>query len=411
MWYKFVCSKGTSVLGSGDHGVASHPGDSQDDRLPGPSPDERVLPPVRDQSGARLSDPGWKDAQGQPLPPRRGDARLQSTEGKVIAAERRRAGEAADRRGRRSRAPGSGRGGVAMSSIGGSGRGGSTRRSPPARGTPSAEMNCGRRTRGSPRTPGTGGPRARPTSRRLLRRDSRGGGPRPHADPRRDPGREESSRGRDDPPGLAARRPRASSKAMKSTRPGVFECRLDAVARYVFLGRRSTPGGLSIDHGIRNRQHLEHALLPEHGPVERRRPRPDGFPPNIIIIPATSRGSGRSSGKYSAAQRETPPVRARISQRRDDARPAGGHASGDPRRGQGRDDRRFRREILEADLEGRPPAGRVRRRRLLPPGRHGRPRDGEYRAASSNRATSSRSTRSSACPRSASISATKMSSW
>ncbi len=70
----------------GDHGVAIVQGVPKPNGFLVPSPDQRVLPPLRDRDAARLSHPGWQDAEGDPLPPPR-DARLESAEGRVISAD------------------------------------------------------------------------------------------------------------------------------------------------------------------------------------------------------------------------------------------------------------------------------------------------------------------------------------
>ena len=58
--------------------------------------------------------------------------------------------------------------------------------------------------------------------------------------------------------------------------------------------RRRAPRGLSLDHRRGHRQHLEHALLPQHGRAQGRRPGPDGFRSrSMVITPATSRACGR----------------------------------------------------------------------------------------------------------------------
>lgn len=69
-------------------------------------------------------------------------------------------------------------------------------------------------------------------------------------------------------------------EAMKSTRPGVFEFQLDAVARYVFRQRREARS-LPVDHRLGDRQHRQHALLSQQRGAQIRRLVTDGLCPRL----------------------------------------------------------------------------------------------------------------------------------
>ncbi len=73
-------------------------------------------------------------------------------------------------------------------------------------------------------------------------------------------------------------------EAMKSSRPGVFEYQLDAAAALRLPRRRRSPRRLSLDHRRRHGQHLEHALLPQHGRAQGRRPRLDGLRSGMRLL-------------------------------------------------------------------------------------------------------------------------------
>ena len=94
------CSTGSAIAASRSSRVRP-----EAERLPVPSPDERVLSSLRDRDAARLSHPGRQDAGGDPLPaPARcppGRRRRPSHLGR-----RRRSGEAADGRVGRREHPG-----------------------------------------------------------------------------------------------------------------------------------------------------------------------------------------------------------------------------------------------------------------------------------------------------------------
>ena len=120
-------------------------------------------------------------------------------------------------------------------------------------------------------------------------------------------------------------------EAMKSSRPGVFEYQLDAVARYVFLaGGARLEGYRSITasgtdniwnmHYYRNTAQLKDGdlVLMDFAPEYHY------YTSDIARVWPVEREVHRRAAR-------APPVRARLSQRRIDPRPAGCDASGDPR--------------------------------------------------------------------------------
>ena len=139
-------------------------------------------------------------------------------------------------------------------------------------------------------------------------------------------------------------------EAMKSSRPGVFEYQLDAVARYVFLaGGARLEGYRSITasgtDNIWNMHYYRNSARLKDGDLVLM-----DFAPEYHYY-TSDIASLASQWEVQRRAARAPPVRARLSQCRADPRPAGRDAPGDPRRGQGRDGRRLPpHEILEAEL-------------------------------------------------------------
>ena len=165
-------------------------------------------------------------------------------------------------------------------------------------------------------------------------------------------------------------------EAMKSTRPGAFEYQLDAVARYVFLaGGARLEGYRSITasgtDNIWNMHYYRNTAQLKDGDLVLM-----DFAPEYRYYTSDIARVWPVNGKYSPEQRELlqfvldyrnaimKRIRPGVTPRaiRDEAKAA-------------MERRLPTHQVLEADLRaGGAPAGRHRRRRLLAPGRHGRPR-------------------------------------
>ena len=105
----------------------------------------------------------------------------------------------------------------------------------------------------------------------------------PDARARRTAKREEPARDRPDPACLANRgaRPGRGHEGDRARRLRVPPGRGGAVC---VSGQRRAPGRLPVDHGGRHGQHPQHALLPEHGRAEGRRPGADGLRAGLSLL-------------------------------------------------------------------------------------------------------------------------------
>ena len=193
---------------------------------------------------------------------------------------------------------------------------------------------------------------------------------------------------------------------MKSTRPGVFEYQLDAAARYVFLaGGARLEGYRSITasgtDNIWNMHYYRNTATLKDGDLVLM-----DFAPEYRYYTSDIARMWPVNGKYSPVQREMLQFVLDYRNADHDAHPARRDAAGDPGRGEGRDGPK------SSGARSSPSRSTSARRTgwSIPAAASSRTRSAwpctttdPMHAACSSPATSSRSTRSSACRRSTSI--------
>ena len=162
-------------------------------------------------------------------------------------------------------------------------------------------------------------------------------------------------------------------EAMRSTKPGLYEYHLDAAARYVFLvnGARLEGYRSIVAAGVPNIWNMHYYR--DMSPLARRRHGVDGFRAGIPLLHQRCYPHVAHQRQVQSLAARVAGLRARVSERGDEADPSGTDIAADFGTVQGSHGTGLRSlEILQAGLrESRARAGGPRRRRSLASGWHG----------------------------------------
>ena len=122
-------------------------------------------------------------------------------------------------------------------------------------------------------------------------------------------------------------------EAMRSTEAGRHRVSARRRRALRLPRQRRAPGGLSLDHRDRHRQHQQHALLPQHVDAEGRRPGAHGLRARLPLLHERHRPRLAGERQVRAVAARAAAVHPRVPQRRHDAHPPGRDQPADHRRG------------------------------------------------------------------------------